>query len=96
VVPVTVSFLAWTFEGSLALMLFIALVAGALVSFLASVPTIVGTRWSKGQARKRIAELEASLSACRLQLEQTQHQQVPPTPASPPVAPPSTSPPPVR
>ena len=93
VVPVTVSFLTWTFEGSLALMLFVALVAGALASFLASLPTLIGKRRSAGHAKKRIAELEASLSACRLQLENAQRQLTEP-PTSPLPAPPSAPPPP--
>ena len=85
VVPVTVSFLAWTFEGSLALVLFVALVAGAVVSFLASLPTLAGRRRAESQARKRAAELEASLSACRLQLEQAQRRPIEPHGGSDPL-----------
>jgi uncharacterized integral membrane protein len=90
VVPVTVSFLAWTFEGSLALVLFVALVAGAVVSFLASLPTLVGRRRAESQARKRIAELEASLSACRLQLEQAQRRPIEPPRGSDPLTQPDS------
>jgi uncharacterized integral membrane protein len=44
--PVRVSFLAWTFRGSLAVVLFVALILGALVSALISVPGIVRSRWT--------------------------------------------------
>ena len=67
--PVTVEFLTWTFEGSLALVLFVALIAGALVSVLASVPTIVKSRWAAASLKRRIAALEAELEDQRLKLE---------------------------
>jgi lipopolysaccharide assembly protein A len=69
IVPVTVAFLAWTFEGSLALLLFVALIVGALVSLLASVPTLLRGRWAATSMKKRIAALEAELKDVRLQLE---------------------------
>ena len=57
--PVTVTFLSYQFEGSLALVLFVALVCGALISFLASVPTLVRGRWETRDLRRQIAALEA-------------------------------------
>ena len=69
IVPVTVAFLTWTFEGSLALVLFVALIVGALVSVLASVPTLVKGRWAAASLKKRIAALEAELKNTRLELE---------------------------
>ncbi len=69
IVPVTVSFLTWTFEGSLALVLFVALIVGALVSVLASVPTLVKGRWAAASLKKRIAALEAELKNTRLEPE---------------------------
>ena len=69
IVPVTVAFLAWTFEGSLALVLFVALIAGVLVSVLASVPTVVKGRWAEASLKKRVAALEAELKNTRLDLE---------------------------
>jgi hypothetical protein len=65
IVPVTVAFLAWTFEGSLALVLFVALIAGVLVSVLASVPAVVKGRWATASLKKRVAALEAELEAER-------------------------------
>ena len=59
IAPVTVAFFAWTFEGSLALLLFVALIVGALISLLASIPTLVKGRWTVATLKKRIAALEA-------------------------------------
>ncbi|NOT45340.1 MAG: LapA family protein, partial [Acidobacteria bacterium] len=59
IVPVTVTVFVWTYQGSLALVLFVAFVAGALVSVLASLPSLVRTRWALSQLRRRLAEAEA-------------------------------------
>jgi uncharacterized integral membrane protein len=72
IVPVTVTFLGWRFEGSLALVLFVALVAGALISVLASVPTLVRGRWTTTHLRKQVATLEANLRGCRESLQAAQ------------------------
>ena len=82
IVPVTVTFLTWTFEGSLALLLFVALIVGALISVLASVPTAMKARWAAASLRKRIAALEAELKDARLKLEaaQTRTPEAPPRP----------------
>ena len=72
IVPVTVAFLTWTWEGSLALVLFVALLGGALVSFLASVPALVKGRWTANGLRRRIGALEAELDSQRLKLEAAQ------------------------
>jgi uncharacterized integral membrane protein len=63
IVPVRVAFLTWTFEGSLAVVLFVALIVGALVSALVSVPSIVKGRWIVKTLRKQIAELETARDA---------------------------------
>jgi len=62
VAPVTISFFLWTFEGSLAIILFITLLAGACASLLASAPGIVRHRWQANQLRKQVAELEQRLA----------------------------------
>ncbi len=92
--PVTVAILAWTFEGSLALILFVALIVGALVSVLASVPTVVKGRWAAASLKKRIAALEAELEDTRLKLEaaRTRTSAVPPSPG-PGAGPPRNTPP---
>ncbi len=68
-VPVTVAFLGWTFQGSLALVLFVAFVVGALASFLASVPAMVRSGRSRSHQRQTIAALEASLAECESRLD---------------------------
>jgi uncharacterized integral membrane protein len=69
---VEVTFLTWQFNSSLALVLLIALAAGALISVLFSLPSNLKTRWTIRQQRKKLGELEANLADARLQLEQAQ------------------------
>jgi hypothetical protein len=59
---VRVTFVTWTFEGSLALVLFVALIVGALVSSLVSIPTILKGRWAVNGLKKQIAQLEVELA----------------------------------
>jgi uncharacterized integral membrane protein len=65
IVPVSVTFMTWTVEGSLALVLFVALIVGALVSLLASIPAVVKGRMTATSLRKQVAVLEAELESCR-------------------------------
>jgi putative membrane protein len=60
-VAVTVSFLIWKFESSLALVLLISLGLGVLVSFLLSIPTMIKRNWSISNYKKRIQELEEKI-----------------------------------
>jgi uncharacterized integral membrane protein len=62
IVPVRVTVLTYLFEGSLALGLFVTLVSGALISFLASVPTLGEGRWETRDLRRQVAALEAQLA----------------------------------
>jgi uncharacterized integral membrane protein len=61
--PAVVTFFIWKFNGSLALVLLISLAAGALISFFASLPGNIKSRWSIRQSKKKINELETKLSA---------------------------------
>ncbi len=86
---VTVSFFFWKFTGSLALVLLLAIVAGALISFLVSLPAIVRGRWSLRNLRKdykqRLTEMENSLAEHKKRLEEAQGKlQAPSTPAGQP------------
>ena len=90
--PTTVSFAMWKFNGSLALVLLVAVAAGALISFFVSLPTNLKTRWTIRQQRKRLSELESSLATVRGQLEEAQKMlgepvKPDPLPAAPPEAP---------
>jgi uncharacterized integral membrane protein len=57
----TVSFIVWDFEGSLALVLLVALAAGALISFFVSLPANIKARWTIRNQRKKLTELESTL-----------------------------------
>lgn len=69
-----IRFLVWESEGSLALILFIALVAGALISYLATTPSQIRQRMTISSQRKRIAEVEGQLSKSQEELGQAQEQ----------------------
>lgn len=59
---VSISFLFWETEGSLALILFIALAAGALITYLVTAPGQVRRRMNISSQRKQITDLERQLS----------------------------------
>lgn len=59
-VPITVSFLTWRFESSLALVLLITLALGILMSLLVSVPSMIRTKKIISGQKKKIQELESS------------------------------------
>lgn len=61
-VPVTVTFLLWRFDSSLAMVLLIAIALGALIVALVSTPSTVRRQWTISRQGKRIEELE---QACR-------------------------------
>ncbi len=60
-VPITVSFLTWRFESSLALVLLITLALGILMSLLVSVPSMIKRRKMISSQQKEIQELGKSL-----------------------------------
>jgi len=70
--PATVAFALWEFQGSLALMLLVALIAGALISIFVSMPSNIRTRWTIRQQRKKMSELENNLSDLRTEVETAQ------------------------
>jgi lipopolysaccharide assembly protein A len=70
--PTTVSFAVWKYNGSLALVLLVAVAAGSLISFFVSLPSNLRTRWTIRQQRKKITELETSLATVRGELEEAQ------------------------
>ena len=69
-----IRFLIWQSEGSLALILFISLVAGALISYLATTPTQIKQRMTISNQRKRISEVESQLVSTQEELGQAQSQ----------------------
>ena len=69
-----IRFLIWETKGSLALILFIAMVAGALISYLVTAPGQIKARMTISNQRKRIAEVEGQLSGTQEELGQAQGQ----------------------
>lgn len=63
--PVTVSFILWEFESSLALVLLLALGLGALVAALVSAPRAMKFRWVDLRQRRKIKALEAEIDKQR-------------------------------
>ncbi|MEK6572518.1 MAG: LapA family protein [Bacteroidota bacterium] len=57
-VPVTVSFLTWRFEGSLALILLVTLTLGVFLGLIVSIPALVRKTRMFSSQRAKIAELE--------------------------------------
>lgn len=76
-VPVTVTFLVWRFDSSLAMVLLLSLALGALIVALVSTPATLKAQWAASRLRKqldaaqsanqalekRISQLEGKLSA---------------------------------
>ena len=59
-VPVTVTFLLWRFDSSLAIVLLLALAIGGLVVALVSTPATLRRQWTIVRQKKRISELETT------------------------------------
>lgn len=61
IVPVTVNFLGWTIEGSLALVLAIAALAGATVGAFLTIPGVIKNYFKFENLKKQNKDLEKSL-----------------------------------
>ena len=71
---ISIRFITWETQGSLALILFIALGAGALISYLATAPGQIKKRMTISSQRKRIAEVEGQLTSTQEELQGTKEQ----------------------
>src|SRR4051812_4952713 len=60
-VPVTVTFLVWRFDSSLAMVLLLALAIGAIVMALVTAPGAVKARWTLAKQRKEIEAHRATI-----------------------------------
>jgi len=60
-VSVIVSVALWQFEGSLALVLLVALGLGVLIAGLLSSPTVIRGQWTVSRLRRQVAALEEML-----------------------------------
>ncbi len=73
-VPVTVTFLIWRFDSSLAMVLLMALALGALVVALLSTPATVRRQWHARQQGKQIADLEKANQQLRNEVDSLRSQ----------------------
>ena len=80
-VAVVVSIALWQFEGSLALVLLVALGLGVLIAGLVSSPTVIRGQWVASRLRHQVAELEEKLSQQQLRNEELAAELVKLTPA---------------
>lgn len=74
VAAVPISLLFWQVQGSLALVLLVALVIGALIALLFALPSIYRNRREISRLRKEIASLEAELEQKTTSLEMVEAQ----------------------
>lgn len=71
---VTIRFLVWETKGSLALVLIITLVAGALISYLTTLPSQIRRRMLISQQQNQITELQTRLSEFERKIEEQNDQ----------------------
>jgi uncharacterized integral membrane protein len=64
--PIAVTFLLWTFEGSLALVLLVAFASGVLVSLLLLAPAMIKGRLTIARQNSEITELKRKAGAYRV------------------------------
>jgi uncharacterized integral membrane protein len=64
-VPVAVTFLAWRFDSSLAMVLLLALAVGVIVAVLVSLPATLALRWNLRRQTRQVALLEKEIRALR-------------------------------
>jgi uncharacterized integral membrane protein len=65
-VLVAVTFAVWQFEGSLALVLLLALGLGVLITGLLSSPAAIRGQWSAARLRRQVVDLEREVAEQRL------------------------------
>lgn len=69
---VTVTFFSVSFEGSLALVILVAVAVGILIGALVMTPGSIKNRLANVRSRKKISSLEASLDEQRVRLAQSE------------------------
>ncbi len=61
-IPVTVTLGPWGFDGSLALLLLLALGLGALIAGLLSSPAVIHGKWTISRLKRQLAEVQQRLA----------------------------------
>lgn len=75
-VPTTVVFLFWRFDGSLGVIMLLALALGALIVALVSTPATLRSNWLIRRQRKEIDSLKASNAELRARTTEMERQSV--------------------
>ncbi|MBI1989820.1 MAG: LapA family protein [Betaproteobacteria bacterium] len=73
-VPVTVTFLLWRFDSSLAMVLLLALAVGAIIVALVSTPRALRQQWLLSRQRSEIAALKATEAELEKKLSTVERQ----------------------
>jgi uncharacterized integral membrane protein len=68
ITPITVTFFTWHIDGSLSIVLFLALLSGMLVTILLLVPGFIRDEWRFGSLKKQNKDLEAQLAQAKQDL----------------------------
>lgn len=84
--PVTVNFLLWRFDSSLAMVLLLALATGAIVVALLTTPGTLRRQWQLARQQKRLDELEKRCEAQREAIARLESRSTASSPAEPPPA----------
>ncbi len=71
---ITVSFLSWQFEGSLALILLLTIICGVLITLLFLMPSLIKETFYVSRIRKQHRTLEDELAATKRQLSEASSQ----------------------
>lgn len=71
---VSINFLAWTFQSSIALEMIVTLIAGVLVGILAMLPASIRSQMQISSKKKEKASLEASLAQAQQRVATLQKQ----------------------
>jgi len=61
-IPVTVTLALWRYDGSLAMLLLLALGLGVLVAGLLSSPAVIRGKWTISRLKRQVADLERRLA----------------------------------
>jgi len=70
--PVSVDFIIWQFNSSLALVMIISMLIGVLISILLSSPSMVKNSWTIRKLNKKLSDMEKALNEKTAELEEAQ------------------------
>jgi uncharacterized integral membrane protein len=65
ITPITVTFLSWQIQGSLAVILFLALIVGMVITLLMVLPGLIRDEWRYSQLKKEKKQVEDELTTTR-------------------------------